>query len=380
MPESVETYTKLEDRSEACSIEYQTVLTCLNSSTRTDCLAMDSNNVQTELNVSSKGVQTQDIPDEDHIYSLREGGNEIENIEHHDPFLYTSFEKTTMAEKDVYMECEEVVVETSSFCKFKAELEHELSKKNFLLKSSKDNVKLMEIYEHIDAPSIKLCLTINSDFSSDLFVHRKKIQRTHPIWEGLPVVFDNIKSVLKLLERISQYKVCTGNHEEKYQQLVPVGSGLSSNTSPEILAYREGDFQAKHYSGLEYLSTIRSVNCQLLTSRNFKCVECSEYGYSLKRRVVRLNNRLTSERPFNHTNFKHKDMTRNELIIKLSEQKEEIKYVHQELSKLKRIYEKEIRANGLLVSDHEHHTQTGKYQTRKHYNDGIDKTPLPKRK
>jgi len=119
------------------------------------------------------------------------------------------------------------------------------------------------------------------------------------------------------------------------------------------LFFREGDFGAVTSEGTRYSSTIRSSSCELLTPRKLNCIKCKNYSYALAKRKKRLDDRIIHPRKFSHSSFKHSDMTRDELCLKLKEQKGEISDLTNTVWKLKRQYENSIRKEGVSVKEHE---------------------------
>lgn len=130
--------------------------------------------------------------------------------------------------------------------------------------------------------------------------------------------------------------------------------------------YREGNFEAVTANGEQYHSTIRSTSCELLTeskdilifginpTKKEKCKNCKQYGYALTKRMKRIKERnfKVNQRKFSHTNFKHKDITREELCLKLKEQKEEINDLTHKVWKLKRQFDNSTRKDGFKVNEH----------------------------
>ncbi|KAH3836205.1 hypothetical protein DPMN_109575 [Dreissena polymorpha] len=285
----------------------------------------------------------------DHSYAIDE-----DSTYELDSFQETNNDKP---EADV-MECSsgllEMEVETTTFSDFDVELKLQNISSQFVVKESEQSIQMLQLYANDSLTAIKLSVEIKSDFMCSVYLHRKCILRSHQIWTGLPQHINRVAYVLVLLERLLKFDVCIGNPEVEFSNLVPIGSGLSSNNSPEIVAYREGDFNATHASGERYNSTIRSVKCDMLSTSK-KCTACKKYFYLLQSRKNRVESRLNSCRKYSHTNFKHRDMTKQELNMKLNEQKHEIKNLQTELWKQRREFDKIITANGISVEGSEHH-------------------------
>ena len=254
---------------------------------------------------------------------------------------------------DVDIECEEVVVQAVAFKDLASDIKKSVESKEFTVCESEMNITLIKFYDG-EIPSVKLLVKIDKDFICTVCVHRRTIDRSHQLWEGMPPIFDRVDIVERLLDRLKTLKVCCGNLEEEYSQLLPVGCVLTNNVDEGPVAYREGDFGAISEIGEAYSSTVRSTKCSLLTTRRFKCMNCTNYGYALKKRTNTLRERTAANKSFSHSSFKHKDMTRDELCKKLREQKSEIDSLQNTVRQLKRKFEKEIQTVGVSVKDHEH--------------------------
>lgn len=207
-------------------------------------------------------------------------------------------------------------------------------------------LSLMQMYTSGRSSSVKLSLEIKADFTCNLYVHRKIVSRGHPVWNNLPWLFDRPSVILEMCQRLLSYQVCSGNPDQDFVSLVSIGEGFPNSMSPGIIAYREGDFNAA------YNSTIRSTKCCMLIQKNFRrkrCVHCAEYRGALKLRIKRLESKRLSKRKFIHTNYKHCDMSIEDMVQKIEEQKEEICALQTELKKKKREFDKVITTNEIPV-------------------------------
>jgi hypothetical protein len=90
-----------------------------------------------------------------------------------------------------------------------------------------------------------LCLlriTINSDYSAKIYVHRIELDQDHDLWIGLPKIYDSLSNIQSLLAKLISYSVCTGNHEQEFIDLTPVGSAIEHHSkSTPCHGYREGE-------------------------------------------------------------------------------------------------------------------------------------------
>lgn len=88
-----------------------------------------------------------------------------------------------------------------------------------------------------------------------------------------------------------------------FQEITPVGSGISSGSTNEIRCYREGDYGAMHWNNI-YTSTIRSVNCKLL-SHGGRCSHYVDDRQMLKKRHQRAEEKMSTP-PMNYVHSSHK--------------------------------------------------------------------------
>lgn len=104
-------------------------------------------------------------------------------------------------------------------------------------------IEIIQLYRSENRTSVKHSLVIGGDFKVSLFVHRVLIPENHEFWTELSRSVTNVDDVCKILDKLMPYGVCVGNPDHEFQELTPVGCGLSSAaSSQEITAYRKGDF------------------------------------------------------------------------------------------------------------------------------------------
>jgi hypothetical protein len=141
---------------------------------------------------------------------------------------------------------------------------------------------------------VKLNITINSDYSAKIYVHRIELDQYHDLWIGLPKIYDSLSNIQSLLAKLISYSVCTGNHEQEFIDLMPVGSAIEHHSkSTPCHGYREGDSGAVK-GLLSYSSTVRNVKCALLVQGN-RCSPCSPCSH-LRRILICRKNRLDEKR------------------------------------------------------------------------------------
>ncbi|XP_076084495.1 uncharacterized protein LOC143055247 [Mytilus galloprovincialis] len=223
----------------------------------------------------------------------------------------------------------------------------------YMLNSTSSDIQILSFYNNSGKTVIKSAINTCRNFKVNISIHQITVSADHEIWEGMPSSFTSAKAVVLLLNKLSKYNVCIGNPDEEFQDVTVVGAGISHQSSPGIVAYREGDFCAS-IGAFTYHSTIRSSSCCLLVQHN-RCKTCSQYRKSLKLRKQRLNqqaeNRQKQGTDLMHSTYKHKDMSSEMLTNKLQQQKKHIQTLDSEISKMKRTVERDILQKGVTLGE-----------------------------
>jgi len=220
-----------------------------------------------------------------------------------------------------------------------------------------ENIQIVQLYPSAENVSVKLNITINSDYSAKIYIHRIELDQDHDLWIGLPKMYDSLSNIQSLLAKLTSYSVCTGNHEQEFIDLTPVGSAIEhhskSTPSSPCHGYREGDFGAVK-GLLSYSSTVRNVKCALLVQGN-RCSPCSH----LRRILICRKNRLEEKRrksdgdstpSYLSKNFRHCNMSREELIGKIFQQKEKINNLQNEIARVQRQFQKDVANSGVTLN------------------------------
>ena len=239
----------------------------------------------------------------------------------------------------------EVVEIHDEYENLRASLQRNL-KSPYVMNTNAENIEILSFYESKEKTSVKYRITVDEEFHVCLKVHNVEISRKHEIWDGLPKMYTEVQDIDLLLSKLNTFNVCCGNHEKEFHEsfaqigaritLLPV---LSETSSSEIHAsgYREGDFGASDEIGNCYDSTIRSVKCVLLV-KGMRCCHCKYYRQSLQNRKYRIMSKQNKNVDFNASKYQHCYMTREMLIDKINQQKNDIKTLESEMTKLKRQY------------------------------------------
>jgi hypothetical protein len=219
-----------------------------------------------------------------------------------------------------------------------------------------DEIKYVKLYCS-DITTVQLTLSITQQFKPVVKVHNILLHPDHPFWEGLPASTVTPEDVHKYLEKLEKWNTCPGNNDKKFQHLLKEAVPtlhLDSNRS----AYKEGEFGAIH-NGIRYSSTIRSINCALLTNDN-RCKCCKQYRNSLNTMLRRKQEKKAKENTVDliHSRKRHIDMDSSELSKKFRALKTlnkelvaEKKALFTENDRLKRQISNTIRTQGELFHE-----------------------------
>lgn len=218
----------------------------------------------------------------------------------------------------------------------------------YIYNSAGDNLQIIELYPSTKNVSVKSTIMISRDFTAKVYVHNIELSSEHDIWLGLPSVYDNITSIERLLSKLRSYTVCCGNYEQELldthdRSITPVGSTIEHVTDADSCqGFKEHDFGAIKGT-LTYSSTVRSVSCLLLVQGNryIRCSSCSHLRLILRKRKQRLEEKkkLSDGNTPNYMSHKYKHcfMSREELIGKITQQRNIIASLQKDLQNSKKV-------------------------------------------
>lgn len=218
----------------------------------------------------------------------------------------------------------------------------------YIYNSAGDNLQIIELYPSTKNVSVKSTIMISRDFTAKVYVHNIELSSEHDIWLGLPSAYDNITSIERLLSKLRSYTVCCGNYEQELldthdRSITPVGSTIEHVTDADSCqGFKEHDFGAIKGT-LTYSSTVRSVSCLLLVQGNryIRCSSCSHLRLILRKRKQRLEEKkkLSDGNTPNYMSHKYKHcfMSREELIGKISQQRNIIASLQKDLQNSKKV-------------------------------------------
>jgi hypothetical protein len=59
----------------------------------------------------------------------------------------------------------------------------------FVCNPNCENIQIVQLYPSAENVSVKLNITINSDYSAKIYVHRIELDQDHDLWIGLPKIY-----------------------------------------------------------------------------------------------------------------------------------------------------------------------------------------------
>ena len=147
-------------------------------------------------------------------------------------------------------------------------------------------IRFIQLYDGI-SPVVKLCVTVKHDFGVDITVHGRPIPADHEIWSRVPSLCKSVTNIELILDVVSDYRVCTGNSDEKFQNLIP-GLKTVTGTYFDITDETSHSAYQEHIAGV---ASIRSVGCNILIKKNELCKCCAVYRRTLTKAEFRKRNK-----------------------------------------------------------------------------------------
>lgn len=118
-------------------------------------------------------------------------------------------------------------------------------------------------------------LTINEDFTWDIYIHGCKLKRDTI---SAPSLLTNIEQVQNLMQRVEDAKVCPGNPDEKFVEMI---SNQKKPKDGELVACIIEGYPIC-CDGIEYNSTVRTTACTMLTNGSIRCASCNKFRAQLR--------------------------------------------------------------------------------------------------
>lgn len=123
-----------------------------------------------------------------------------------------------------------------------------------------ENIQIVQLHPSAENVSVKLNITINSDFSAKIYVHRIELDQDHDLWIGLPKMYDSLSNIQSLLAKLTSYSICTGNHEQEFIDLTPVGSAIEHHSPLVMVTEKEIMVPLKDYCPIHLQSEMLNVH------------------------------------------------------------------------------------------------------------------------
>ena len=152
------------------------------------------------------------------------------------------------------------------------------------------HIRYVRISQCPDAALVQVSLTVGEDLIPNVRVHNIQVSFDNDFWCNLPRKVTCVEDLCRIIARLDEYKVCSGNYEEHFQTLGSIGVPLvDSVKGEEFHGYREGDF-GMEVEGKRYNSTYRSIKCELLHRIDGRCSKCKRHRSSLNSILWRKKN------------------------------------------------------------------------------------------
>ena len=268
---------------------------------------------------------------------------------------------TTSIDLDVPIESvidrEETVIKapaentTMSFQELKNQLPKYLDS-SYLFSQTSEIIQICQMYPSTETVTVKLNVNIDMNFKAKIYIHRLELSLEHRFWTGLPSIYDSVSNVKALLMKLENYYICTGNFDKDLIDTIPIGSAVTQ-AKPNSLnsqAFRECDFGAVRGT-ISYSSTVRNINCQLLVQGQ-RCSPCSQLRRVLVARKYRQEEKSSKQLSTpDYTRYKkqHTNMSRQELITKIKQQKDIISSLETEISRTRLQFQREMSSKGVTL-------------------------------
>lgn len=215
-------------------------------------------------------------------------------------------------------------------------------------------------------------LVIDTNLNWRVTAGKKVLQSYISTFGSLPQQLTSVEDVLSVVQFLESCHFCKGNEDEQYFPLQVSRKGVFMDSTgiisyPQynsvlnslIVLFFSGSKQVAHYCQ-DFCSfpTIRSTMCQILvSSREERCVKCSEYRKMLNSMLSRHNGNkdIVSERTTadSHTNYRF--LRTPEKDERMHQLHRKAKICQQRVNRLKVRLEAAVEQRGILVDSAFHH-------------------------
>ncbi|XP_070545584.1 uncharacterized protein [Ptychodera flava] len=196
-------------------------------------------------------------------------------------------------------------------------------------------------------PVISKSVKINSDLSIAITVHGQQLHPDHPIFNKCFI--KSKQHILRFLSELDKFNICCGNFDEDFLELVPSVTVLSHAGQKAISAFREGNFCAISTDGVRYETTIRSVECSLLTNGT-RCHSCSKYRGTLRSMRSRNTRSHLKDRISTQSRVAYTNLNKDELCGRLRHTKAQLKLLQARDKRIKGYLQETIKDCGIELN------------------------------
>ena len=196
---------------------------------------------------------------------------------------------------------------------------------------------------------VALYLHVFKDFNWTISVLDKQVPATSSFLKDLPVKLD-LESAANVIKHISTAVLCCGNGDfgDLVQRQMDKGSELKFLSKDGAV---RAHIEDKLFSKMSDCNVIRSVGCDMLLTNdiyatNQRCLACKSYRSTL------IAMRHMEEKKEAHPKKQFKPnvyMSREELIDKTAEQAQKLKFLQQDMKRMKSRVSQTISRDGLEV-------------------------------
>ena len=179
--------------------------------------------------------------------------------------------------------------------------------------------------------AISHCLEVNKDLTWTFFVHGQKVD---PESCCAIRMCNGSVDINQLVEKIDSLNICAGHPENRFFEISQARKGNSRVAAACSLVAFVDDFCPISLNGEMYVSTIRTVKCEMLVN-GLKCESCKEYRSTLRSMCHRQNAHKAKKctAVSSHANYRY--LKTPEQRERMSQLKAELDHSKREVSRLK---------------------------------------------
>ena len=120
---------------------------------------------------------------------------------------------------------------------------------------------------------------IRQDYSWDVFLYKRKISQTSPALSRFPPLLTSSDTVIDLIHSVDELTICPGNPEETFINVCKKKGGSVKG--------KRGFGPTVGYIDNTQTCTVRSTNCDIISTNTMRCKSCSSLRSTLKSSISR---------------------------------------------------------------------------------------------